>query len=212
MLALVAMENPGELKSEHIREQRARVLESLKVITQKQLADSVARGQYKGFDGEVETYFHVRAEIDTKRWKGVPFYLESGKGLSESKVEISVYFKKTDSCLCPPEAEQHHQNVLTFRVQPDAGISLVFWAKSPKLALTLEPRMLSFQYTHGAGSVRIPDAYEKVLYDGISGDQTLFASTQEVRAAWKFITSILDKWAVLPMIEYEKGTQPNTHL
>ncbi|OGZ16065.1 MAG: glucose-6-phosphate dehydrogenase [Candidatus Lloydbacteria bacterium RIFOXYC12_FULL_46_25] len=215
MLAFVAMEDPMGVDAGRIREERAKLLSALRPITKENIKESVIRGQYVGYketpnvpkDSMVETYFRIKAHIDSERWKGVPFYLESGKALTESKTEVKIYFKQTDSCLCPPSSEHHHQNVLTFRIQPNEGISVIFWAKKPGLGLALEAKELSFAYRNSPDQMKLPDAYERVLFDGIAGDQMLFTSTEEVAAAWKFITPILESWSVLSLLPYEQGTR-----
>jgi len=211
MLAAVAMENPGKLASETIRARRAEVLGSLAPVRKSEIAERTARGQYKGYRdakgasprSRTETYFRIEARINNERWRGVPFFLESGKKMGEKKTEVNVYFKKTGSCLCPPDAEQHHQNILTFRIQPDEGISVLFWAKMPGFADVLEPRKMSFLYKQSEQDRELADAYERVLYDCIRGDQTLFTSTDEVLAAWKFITGIIEKWETVPLRTYD---------
>lgn len=210
MLSFVAMEDPKTLDAAVVRKNRARVLEKLRPIDSVNLQRLVSRGQYNGFTGEksvdpkstTETYFKICAYVDNSRWQGVPFILESGKKMRKNLAEISVYFKETESCLCPPEAEIHHQNIFTFHIQPREGISVLFWSKKPGFKMELEPRELSFNYGAVKGSSATPDAYERILYDCIEGDQTLFASTEEVEAAWKFITPILENWKKLPLNIY----------
>jgi len=214
LLALVAMEDPQELKAEAIRPLRAALLKQLIPIPASQLADHVTRGQYQGYrdehavgdESQTETYFRLVAQLDNDRWRGVPFILESGKKLAENNVEIVITFKESASCVCPADDHSHHRNILTIRVQPDEGISIRFWAKKPGLTYELEPKTLSFFYKDSAAELQLPDAYEKVLYDCIRGDQTLFASTDEVTAAWAFITPILENWHTLPLLEYEPGS------
>lgn len=215
MLSLIAMEHPGELTAENVRRKRVEVLEALRLFDAENIATHAVRGQYTGYQQEknvapgssTETYFRITAHCDTKRWRSVPFILESGKKMQKTKTEISLYFKKTESCLCPPEAEQHHENVLTFRIQPEEGISLLFWAKKPGFQFHLEPKKLFFAY-HGEGNdVLLPDAYERVLFDCIRGDQLLFTSTQEVGAAWRFIMSILGTWGVTALEPYASGKE-----
>ena len=214
MLALVAMEDPKELSATAIRTERAKVLDALKPI--ENYERQTTRGQYTGYrdeagaaTSETETYFRIKAYIENDRWQGVPFILASGKKLAEGKVEITITFKEPVSCVCP-EGDQEHQNVLTIQVQPKEGISLKFWAKKPGLETELEPRTLSFAYAEGEMERMLPNAYEKVLYDCIRGDQTLFASTPEVTAAWKFITPILQNWSQVPLKQYTPGsTGPN---
>lgn len=212
MLVFLTMENPGILEAGPIRRERAKILRALEKIKKEDIPRVVRRGQYIGYrdengvdkKSETETYFFLRAFIKNKRWNGVPFYLESGKALKEKRTEIAVTFRETP-CLCPPEGHERHQNVLTFRIQPDEGISILFWAKHPGFQMHLEPKKLSFSYADSEDMKKLPDAYERILYDCIRGDQTLFASTEEVEAAWKFITPILKNWKKTSLIEYEKG-------
>lgn len=213
MLALVAMENPGSLAPEPIRKERARLLYSLRPFGKAQIADHVVRGQYEGYRRErqvrkksrTETYFRLEVYINSERWKGIPFYLESGKKMKEAKTEITVYFR-TKPCLCPPGSPEPHRNTLTFRVQPEEGISVRFWAKRPGFQFGLEPKILSFLYKDASGAM-LPNAYERVLYDCIRGDQTLFPSTQEIRASWAFITPILRSWHTSVLHAYPPGSQ-----
>lgn len=214
MLAFVATEDPIELDAEHVRAERTRVLKALRPMTKETIGEHVVRGQYEGYldvpkvsaDSQTETYFKIKAFVDNERWAGVPFLIESGKALTENKAEIKVYFKNTVSCLCSPEEKIPRQNVLTFRIQPDEGTSVLFWAKKPGLSLDLEPRELSFSYKSSADPTPLADAYEKVLFDGILGDQMLFTSTEEVSATWHFITPILDLWKDIPLHRYKMGS------
>ncbi len=211
MLAFIAMDNPKEFNAEEIRKNRASVIEKLKVVPKHNLQNYVLRGQYDGYKNEdgvvpnskTETYFKIKAFIGNDRWRGVPFILESGKALDKKRAEINIHFKKMEACLCPPGVEQPHSNVLTFRVQPDEGISILFWVKKPGVEMQLEPKKLSFSYKD-EDAKRIT-AYERILFDAIIGDQTLFTSTKEVSAAWEFITPILENWDDLELHEYKKG-------
>jgi len=212
MLSLVAMDDPKEMEAPFIRNARAAVLRALRPVSAEDVKDRVERGRYAEYVKEegvsaastTETSFRVIAYVDNERWRGVPLILESAKKHPEKKTEVTVYFKHTERCLCPPGAEHHHQNILTFRIQPDEAISVVFWAKKPGFATELEPKRLSFSYKESFEKERIPDAYERVLHDCIRGDQTLFASTDEVQAAWKFTMSVLEQWHTLPLVEYNR--------
>jgi glucose-6-phosphate 1-dehydrogenase len=214
MLALVSMNNPQQLASEAIRRGRAAMMKSLHLMRGEEMHRSIIRGQYQGYtkaknvpkDSTTETYFKIKAFIDNPRWRGVPFYLESGKALAEKKTEIKVYFQPIHPCLCPSAHPEHrHQNSVTFRIQPDEGISVKFYAKKSDLSGDIESRNLSFRF-HKDGTKEL-DAYEKLLYDAIRGDQTLFASTAEVAAQWKFISPILQKWDKLPLHRYKVGSK-----
>lgn len=219
MLALVAMDHPRKLQASSIRKERAKILEALRPMKESEVKQDAVRGQYEGFrklkgvkkDSQTETYFHVISYIDNARWSGVPFKLESGKGLSENRVEISISFKGASPCLCPPPHEGHlHQNTLIFSVKPKEEISLCFWAKKSGLTFGIEPHTLAFKYKGGSMPQTRAEAYEKVLFDCIQGEQMLFASSEEVAAAWRFIMPILTGWQknMPPLLFYKKGSKP----
>ncbi|MEK7463877.1 MAG: glucose-6-phosphate dehydrogenase [Patescibacteria group bacterium] len=207
MLALIAMEPPASTDAATIRSERAKVLNRMQPMTAKNIASRVVRGQYEGykFEGGVkeytqtETYFRIESYINSARWKNVPFYLESGKSLAETKTEIDIYFKN--------EKDEERQNILTFRIQPDEGIKVRFWVKTPGFTMDVESKLLKFRYSDSASLAILPDAYERVLYDAIIGDQTLFTSTEEVTSAWKYVTSVLSSWNVVPLTIYRNGAQ-----
>jgi glucose-6-phosphate 1-dehydrogenase len=163
------------------------------------------RGQYLGFideegvasDSQTETYFKLTASVATKRWEDAPFILESGKALKESKAEIAVYFKRLDCA---------EQNVLRFRIQPNEGIEIDLWVKKPGFEKGYQKKVLAFSYETSKFENEIPDAYERVLFDCVRGDQTLFASTEEVKYSWRFITPILSEWTKLPLVPYDRGS------
>jgi len=221
MLALIAMDEPKSFEVGDIRRERARALSRLVPISPRAFEKQIVRGQYDGYISELgvrpesttETYFRIEARVKSPRWKGVPFYLESGKAFAEARTEIDVYFKST-SCK-PANAKAFHgtdpkciekQNVLTFRIQPDEGIKVRFFVKKPGVSLITEPKVLKFRYADTSAN---PDAlgdYERLIHDAFVGDQTLFASTDEIMASWKFVTPILEKWGDLPMKKYKKGT------
>ena len=222
MLALIAMDNPVQLKPQNLREKKSETLEALRIYSAKEARLNAARCQYEGYksaDGvaknsKTETYFRLRAFVDNDRWRGVPFYLESGKGLSETKTEIQIYFKSSAPCACGIEDGHEHQNVLTLGISPEQSVTMRFWVKKPGIIFSMEPQNLIFNYSQEAnGSSRLPDAYEKVLFDCISGDQTLFASSREVEAAWRFITPILEAWKEGgELCVYKPGQMPEVKL
>ncbi len=211
MLALVAMEPPSSMNSESIRKERAEVLAHLQTISPKNISSKIVRGQYEGYRHEqgvrehtqTETYFRIESHINTPRWKNVPFYLESGKEMSEQKTEINIYFKSDKK----DKTYEDRQNVLTFRIQPDELIKIGFWVKTPGFGMEVEPKVLKFKYSDNPSHAILPDAYERVLYDAIIGDQTLFTSTEEVLCAWKYITSIISQWSSVPLTIYKNGAK-----
>ncbi len=215
MLAIVAMEKPRTFDANGVRKERAKVLAALRPITKKTIGKLAVRGQYEGYTKEegvhatsqTETYFRLQAHINNSRWKNVPFFLESGKAMAENRCEVDIYFKSMHSK--KPSLDQ--QNILTFRVQPDEGIKIRFWVKKPGFSMDVEPKTLKFKYLEGTLLESLPDAYEHVLYDAIQGDQMLFTSTDEVLAAWKFITPIVSAWRAaaqpVPLTIYKKGAK-----
>ncbi|MEK7213918.1 MAG: glucose-6-phosphate dehydrogenase [Patescibacteria group bacterium] len=207
MLALVAMEAPDKFDAENIRKERSKILNHLMPITPKNVGSRIVKGQYEGYRLEqgvreytkTETYFRLETYINTPRWKDIPFYLESGKALADTKTEIDIYFKN------PNTVDEEKQNILTFRIQPDEGIKIRFWVKTPGFEMKVEPKTLKFKYADFPSLLVLPDAYERVLYDAITGDQTLFTSTEEVLNAWKYITSVISSWGNVPLTLYKKG-------
>lgn len=209
MLATVAMDRPRSFMAEDIRKGRADILSSLAVVSGSSARECTSRAQYAGYrdevgvpkDSQVETYFRLRAEVGNSRWKGVPFYLESGKALSESKTEIDVYFKA--------HKKGAEQNILTFRIQPDEGIKVKFFVKTPGYDFNTEAKTLKFKYSEQTAPewhAKLTD-YERLIHDAFVGDQTLFASTKEIMASWKFVASVVKAWAKLPLTVYEKGAK-----
>ena len=213
MLAFVAMDRPKSLTSENIRFERAKVLNKLEKISSSKLGDMVIKGQYNGYTVEpgvapgshTETYIRLETRIDSSRWKNVPFYLESGKGFSESKTEIDVYFKNFEDKKSIHNPEK--QNILTFRIQPDEGIKIRFFVKTPGYNFQTESKTLKFKYSDVPTFSIVPNDYERLIHDAFIGDQTLFASTAEIMASWKFITPILENWSKLPLKKYERGVK-----
>ncbi|GBE16866.1 glucose-6-phosphate 1-dehydrogenase [bacterium BMS3Abin15] len=214
MLALIAMGNPWEMKADLIRKKRDEIIKSIEPIKKEALKERVVRGQYVGYknskgvhkNSKTETYFKMKVYIGHRRWKGVPFYLESGKALNETKTEINIYFKKIIPCFCAASHKEHeHRNLISFKIKPAEGIKIRFWAKNPGLNTDIEHKDFSFNYEEG--TITEHDAYKKILLDCMKGDQTLFTDTKEVGAAWKFITPIINNWNHLKLYEYKKGSK-----
>ena len=207
ILALLTMA-PSEISSVGaIRAARAEVLESLLSPT------SVIKGQYKGFtettgvspDSATETYFKIETELKGARWSGVPITLEAGKALDRNINEVVVTFRPQVNW--QKDTQPHvkdHRNVLSMQFSPEQRITLSVWVKKPGFAFTLEERVLELTRCE-AEDAYSPEAYERVLYDCIAGDQTRFVSGDEVMAAWKFITPLLET-DIVPLILYEAGT------
>ena len=226
MLALIAMENPGSFDAAFIRRERTRILEELEIMDADDVARQTVRGQYAGYVSSegvkpasaTETYFHLRTHIDSPRWRNVPMYLESGKAMDESKVEITVKFRHHTPCLCPPfdpaqgKPGKHYTNTLRYRIQPDEGMYMSFWVKKPGAQMVIEEKEFSFNYRQAYEENDFVDAYTKLLLNVISGDQTAFVSTAEILASWRFIDPIIEGWQknAAPLVTYEQGSRGPT--
>jgi len=218
MLALVAMGHPQRFDTTAIRRERAKILEALRPIKESEVGTYTTRGQYAGYKklpgvragSSTETYFKLQAYVDNARWSGTPFYIEAGKGMKENVVELNVHFKAAIPCFCPPPHKGHmHQNMLSFQVKPRERIVLRFWAKKPGLTNDIESKNLAFEYGGRKTPETQAEAYEKVLFDCIQGEQMLFTSTEEVAAAWRFIVPVLSAWqkGKAPLRVYKKGAE-----
>jgi glucose-6-phosphate 1-dehydrogenase len=220
LLCLVAMEAPTDLSADSIRDEKVKVVRSLRRYRPDEIAKWVVRGQYTAGavnaetvlayreeervnpNSEIETYVALRLLLDTWRWSEVPIYLRVGKRLPKSATEISVHFKKAPMVLFNRDSIEHDQNVLVIRIQPDEGISLRMMAKIPGTSLRIEPVKMDFHYGTSFGKAS-PEAYERLLLDAMSGDPTLFARRDEVEEAWAFIDTIENAWR-------EKNSPPLT--
>ncbi|MCH7492513.1 glucose-6-phosphate dehydrogenase [Patescibacteria group bacterium] len=214
MLALVTMENPVAMSARTVRTHRAEILRTLKIPTQKDIIANTYRAQYSGYrnttgvrsNSDTETYFKIRASLESPRWEGVPIILEHGKGLAEQKKEIVIYFKHPQPCFCLPN--QHLRNKVTFSIEPEEKISICFWAKKPGFTTEIEERTFTFDLHSQTKSSEHLQEYEKLLHSCIVGDQTLFVSTNEVKSMWKFIDPIVSGWKrnVVPLKKYKRGS------
>lgn len=201
MLALVTMEHPGRFTPQAIRSSRAVALEQLAPLTPRKVRQKTARAQYRGYRREIgvrpnsktETYFQVESVLNSSRWRGVPIILEGGKAMPDLKKEIVVIFRHPRPCLCPSGAD-HYTNTVHFRIQPDPGITIRFWAKKPGSKMDLEEQRLEFRSSNNGSGRRYLDEYARLLRDALYGDPTLFATSRETMAGWRFIDPIVRTW------------------
>lgn len=227
LLTLTAMEPPGSLRADALRNEKLKVLESIRPLTDKMLAHDIVRAQYTagrveqqdvaGYlqeprvkpDSTTETFVAMRLWVDNWRWAGVPFYLRSGKRLPQRRSEIAIQFKAIPHALFPNTI--HHtiaSNLLVLRIQPDEGASLSVAMKAPGLHVQLQPVHMDFRYGTSF-TASSPEAYERLLHDVMLGDQTLFMRGDEVEAAWGLMTPILTQWDRAyrsPLPTYAAGT------
>ena len=215
MLALIAMDRPKSLAPEVLRKARADILRSLRPFDSTDIGSTVIKGQYEGYRNtknvdsasKTETYFAFKTYVDNDAWKGVPFYLEHGKAMKESKTDITVRFRSSKNCVCGTIAPHEHPNFVRFSVSPEQRITVRFWVRKPGSKYELEPNDLVFDRQQTLPQhTAIAEAYEEVLFDAICGDPTLFVSNAEQEAAWKFVTAILQLWKDVEPLSYNPGS------
>ncbi|WP_417847556.1 glucose-6-phosphate dehydrogenase [Thalassoglobus sp.] len=220
LLCLVAMEPPSLFEAEHIRDEKLKVLQTLKPGRQGSVDEWAVAGQYaassirgekvKGYldedridaDSRTETFVGIEAHIDNWRWAGVPFYLRTGKRMPARVTEIAIQFKlpplhlfttvECEGSLCESANAQH--NSLIFRIQPHEAISISFSTKRPGMQYQVQPVDMDFEFGESFG-IELPEAYERLLLDVMREDSTLFTRSDELEAAWKFVDPILQLWS-----------------
>ena len=212
LLAAVGMEQPKSFTKEDLRDARAKVIASLEISKEEGL---IIKGQYEGYvreenvspQSQTETFVAMKIFINTERFEGVPFYVRAGKKMPKEMVEISVVFTQTCHILFKEFGCPEIGNVITFRIQPDEGISLRFVAKKPGAKLGLNSVDMKFNYQDNYGTNGL-EAYQRILLDIFAGDQMLFNRSDELESSWRFITEILKAWESKPkeIQVYEKET------
>lgn len=214
LLALTAMEPPFAFEPEAVRDQKVNVLRAIRPIDPAHVNDWVVRAQYgpgvsdgkeiggylheKGVpaNSTTDSYVALKLDIDNWRWKGVPFYLRTGKALGTKLTEVNIVFRRPPLMLFEAVGGDNvpPSNVLTLRIQPDEGIRLSFDAKRPGTSVDIQRVAMDFSYREQFGTQSSGDAYERLLLDAILGDTTLFIRRDEVELAWERIGRILDGW------------------
>ncbi|MHC4707139.1 MAG: glucose-6-phosphate dehydrogenase [Planctomycetota bacterium] len=212
MLTLVAMEPPISFEADRLRDEKVKVLRAIRPIEFNQWNQLLVRGRYgpgltngekvPGYleepgvdpDSRTETFVAAKLFVDNWRWKGVPFYLRTGKRLARKDTEIAVTFKKIPhSMFVTAGLADVPSNVLILQIQPQEGISLSFQAKQPGSKICMSTLNMNFHYADVFG-VRMPEAYQRLLLDCMVGDQTLFNRYDGVETAWKLLTPVLEAW------------------
>lgn len=212
LLCLTAMEPPIALAADAVRDEKVKVLRSLRPLVRSEVEKSVVRGQYtRGVvrgeevpayreepdvspESRVETYVAMRCFVDNWRWSGVPFYVRAGKRLARRVTEIAVVFREVPHTLFRTADGGITPNVLSVRIQPDEGIALRFISKEPGQQTILRDVAMDFRYGAAFGS-NTPEAYERLLLDAMRGEATLFTRRDEVEAQWEYIDHVLEAWA-----------------
>ena len=225
LAAITAMESPSSLDPAAIRNEILKVFQSLRPLKKEDVKTNVIRGQYTaasvkgekmvGYREEdgvaeksfTETYAALKFYIDNWRWGGVPFYIRSGKRLPTRVTEVVIHFKPTPHFLFVQKEQVNKRNQLIIRIQPDEGILVKFGMKTPGAGFDVQNVNMDFHYAD-LNNQRVPAAYERLIHDSIKGDSTLFARTEEVIAAWRFLDPVLSCWQneKHPLHGYPAGT------
>ncbi|WP_430009744.1 glucose-6-phosphate dehydrogenase [Methylophaga lonarensis] len=212
VMALVAMEPPADLDDESLRDEKVKVLKSIRPITSDMVDQHAFRGQYSagevngqkipGYledeevpkDSVTETYAAMKIYIDNWRWRGVPFYLRTGKCMPESKAMIAIRFKKPPLELFKDtKIGDSHANWIVMGLQPDNTLRIELQAKQP--GLEIKAHTVALETVESEDKKHKLDAYEALILDAIQGDRSLFLRSDEVNLAWKAVDPILEKWA-----------------
>ena len=227
LFSLVAMEPPVAFDADAVRDEKLKVLRTVRPIPRNLVSRFAVRAQYvQGLvdgaqvpayraeervapDSHTETYAALKLLVDNWRWQGVPFYLRTGKRLAHRVTEIAIHFKLPPVLLFRDESAGRgvEPNVLVLRVQPDEGFSLNIESKLPGHGAALQP--VAMDYSYGTTLHELPfSAYETVLVDAMEGDMTLFTRGDQAEEAWRIVGPILDEWAAKPERDipiYEAG-------
>lgn len=209
LLALTAMEPPADFDSTSIRDEKVKVLRSLRVVS----PEETVRGQYGsgavggkavtsyaedlGQPSDTETFVAIKAHVDNWRWRGVPFYLRTGKRMAERRSEIVIQFKCVPHNIFSKRGGRLVANRLIIRLQPEEYVRLLVMAREPGLdrdGVVLREVPLDLSLTQAFASSRKRIAYERLLLDLVEGDQTLFVRRDEVEAQWRWVDAIRDVW------------------
>jgi len=221
VLSLIAMEPPVSLEAESIRDEKVKLLKSIRHMDGEEVARQVVRGQYFAGsvhgearpayrqepkvkpDSSVETYVALELFIDNWRWSGVPFYLRTGKNLPVSTSEVRIEFRQAPQVLFAARCGKRlDSDALILRLQPDEGISLRFNGKVPGISEEVRPVRMHFSYDAEFGAYT-PEAYERLLLEAMAGDATLFIRRDEVETAWQIVDGIRGAWNDTPLSNRE---------
>lgn len=211
LICLFAMEPPSSLDQNAVRDEKIKVLRSLKPISPAEVGTASVRGRYTsgaidgetvpgyvdelgGADSTTETFVALKVEISNWRWSGVPFYVRTGKRLKAKQSEIVVQFQDVPHSIFPEQQFNVKPNLLRIRLQPDEGVQLSIMAKEPGPGgFDLRPVALDLSFAETFG-VRYPDAYERLLMEVLRGNPALFMRRDEVEAAWQWVDGVIDSW------------------
>ena len=216
LLTLVAMEPPVSFDASALRNEKVKVLSAIMPMKEAEVSEAAVRGQYEGYRQEegvdpnsnTATFGAARLFVNNWRWQGVPFYLRSGKYLKEKLSQITIEFKCPPHLLFPSQQGKMTPNMLVLYLQPDEGIHWRFEAKVPDTVEELRSVDMEFHYEEAFGKTSLPDAYERLLLDTMTGDASLFTRADEVETAWGIIDPIIKACEAQkqPLAIYKRGT------
>ncbi len=214
LLTLVAMEPPASFNADAVRNEKVKVLSAIRPIA----PTDIVHAQYHGYcetprvapDSLTPTYAALKLLIDNWRWKGVPFYLRSGKALNQKSTQIVIVFQRPPHVMfnLPPDYRLT-PNILSLCIQPNEGIHLKFETKVPDSAQDTRSVDMEFHYRSSFAGQALPDAYERLLLDALHGDASLFTRSDEIEAAWGLMDPILricEHPQAPPLVSYEPGS------
>ena len=204
VMATVAMEPSAVFEPDAVRDERAKLLRSIKIMKPEEVPLHAVAGQYRGFRQEpgvdaasqTDTFTAATFYVDNWRWAGVPFYVRSGKRMPKRTTDIAIQFNTAPHALFASQdgGPPTRPNLLILRIQPEEGISLRFMSKQPGSGMRLRPVSMDFNYGSSFGE-RSPSAYETLLVDAMVGDATLYTRQDMVEASWRAVQPVLDDWA-----------------
>jgi len=218
LLSITAMEAPSRFDADLVRNEKVKVLQAVRPLDADEVATHTLRAQYRGYrqaedvdpESRTATYAVAKLHIDNWRWQGVPFYLRSGKAMSCRTTQIVIQFRDPPHSLFNGDkGKRRHvdSNRLVIHIQPAEGIQLFFETKVPDAGMNMRQTALDFRFdSQFSGSM--PDGYERLLLDVLTGDPSLFSRADEVEAAWTIVDPIIRTWQERDepeMFEYEPG-------
>ena len=217
VLSLVAMESPAKYAADTLRNEKLKVLDCIRVPNADEAKSCVAVGQYEGYlkepgvppTSKTPTYAAIKLNIDNGRWKNVPFYVRSGKGLKNRYSEVVIQFRCPPHLMFPlPPGEILECNRMKIVLQPNEGITLNFQTKVPEVdGIGLRPRDLSCNYREAYHTTAMPESYERLLLDAVQGDASLFIRSDEIERAWEIMDPILKATETIQPDTYAVGSQ-----
>ncbi len=215
LMMVTAMEAPVRYTGEFVRDEKVKVLQAVRPYKGSDFAENGIRGQYTGYideegvpdDSQTETFAALKLYIDNWRWRGVPFYLRSGKAMSCRTTQIVIQFREPPFMLFGEQKSfRPEANRIVIQIQPAEGIELFFQSKVPDSDMKMRLSELDFKFD--SSGKELPDAYQRLLLDALNGDPGLFARSDEVEQAWRIVDPILSAWkspAAPTLNTYEPG-------